>query len=190
MENPPQEKKSNLGLIGWILFGLGVFLMFKSLVFFFIYGPLFLASFIISIILMTRKQIGSGISLLLLTLIVPPILGVGIFAKSVGDTMNTMEEKRNTEAQEKTRYIRFEEIKIFTEYDYMYCEGKVRNTGNKTFDFVKVKVEWLDKNDNVLDTDWTYAVSSEGLGPNEAKSFKVMTKSDRRMKSGRYYIIE
>lgn len=72
----------------------------------------------------------------------------------------------------------------------MYCEGKVRNNGSRAYDYIKVKVEWLDKNGDVIDTDWTYAVGGEDLGPNEAKSFKIMTESDNRMERGRYYIIE
>lgn len=37
----------------------------------------------------------------------------------------------------------------------MYCEGKVKNNGSQSYDFIKVKVEWLDENGEVIDTDWT-----------------------------------
>ena len=70
----------------------------------------------------------------------------------------------------------------------MYCEGKVRNHGIKTFDYIQVKVQWLDANDKILNTDRTYALGSEGLHPKEAKSFKIMTPLDKRMESARYYI--
>jgi len=70
----------------------------------------------------------------------------------------------------------------------MYCEGRVRNNGKSTVKFVKVEVEWLDQNEKVLDTDWTYAVSGDGLRPGGAKSFQIMTPADNRMKKYRYFI--
>jgi len=190
MEQAKDESKSNLGLIGWILFIIGIALMFNGLGNFLLYGPIFLTTFIIAIILLTRKRVGSGISLLLLTLILPPIFWFGLFAYKVGDTMNTIEKERQTEAEDKIQSIKFEDIKIFDRSNYMYCEGKVRNYGTKTFNYVKVKVEWLDKNDIIVDTDFTYAVSGEGLAPDEAKSFSIMTPVDSKMVRGRYYIIE
>ncbi len=190
MEQAKDDKKSNLGLIGWVLFIIGIVLMFNGLGTFILYGPIFLTTFIIAIILMTRRQVGSGISLLLLTLILPPIFWFGILAYRVGDTMNTIEQERKTETQDKIQSIKFEDVKISNRGNYMYCEGKVRNTGSMTYEYIKVKVEWLDKSGTILDTDYTYAVSGEGLSPNEAKSFSIMTRSDSKMTNGRYYIIE
>ncbi|HEX7014680.1 MAG TPA: FxLYD domain-containing protein [Cyclobacteriaceae bacterium] len=190
MEQSQQGKKAKLGLIGWLLFIGGMVLMFMGLGTFFLYGPIFLTTFIIAIILMTRKQVGSGIALLLMTLIIPPVFWFGILAYKVGDTINTIEQEQQAEAQDKLQNIQFEDVRIFHEGNFMYCEGKVRNTGTKKFDYVKVKVEWLDKGGTILDTDFTYAVGGEGLAPNEAKSFSIMTPSDSRMQSGRYYVFE
>jgi len=186
MEEPEKEGKSNLGLIGWLLFAAGIMLMVVSLGYFFIFGPIFLASFIIAIILMTRKQVGSGIALLLLTLILPPLLGLGLFATRFSQAMKDVEvQKKN-----KMESIVFEDVRVHGESGFMYCEGKVRNNGTEAVDFIKVKVEWLGADDRMLDTDYTYAVGGESLEPREAKSFKVMTQRDRGMKSARYYIVE
>ena len=50
--------------------------------------------------------------------------------------------------------------------------GTVKNTTGRTVYFVKVKVYLFDKDDNVLNTDSTYAVGDEGLAPGESSTFK------------------
>lgn len=61
---------------------------------------------------------------------------------------------------------------------YNVCTGKVKNTGNKTYYFVTVKGSFKDSYGNVLDTDSTYAVGSEGLSPGEASSFRLSVSRD------------
>jgi len=65
---------------GAVCFVLGIILMFLSMWSFFIYGPLFLVSFILSIVAMAQRRILGGVLLLLATLIVPTILGLYLFA--------------------------------------------------------------------------------------------------------------
>lgn len=62
---------------------------------------------------------------------------------------------------------------------YNVCAGKVKNTGEKTYYYVKVKGSFKDSSGNVLDTDWTYAVGSEGLAPGESSSFRLSVDKDR-----------
>lgn len=61
---------------------------------------------------------------------------------------------------------------------YNVCTGKVKNTGEKTYYFVTVKGSFKDSSGNVLDTDSTYAVGSEGLAPGESSSFRLSVKRD------------
>ena len=61
---------------------------------------------------------------------------------------------------------------------YNICTGKVKNTGKKTYYFVTVKGSFKDSSGNVLDTDSTYAVGSEGLAPGESSSFRLSVKKD------------
>lgn len=75
--------KSTIGIVGWILFIMGILLMSFSLMSFLFYAAFFLASFIIGIILMSRKKFGSGITLLLFTLIIPPIVWTVSFSNKV-----------------------------------------------------------------------------------------------------------
>jgi len=79
----PTEIQTNVkqGAIigGFVCFSIGIILMFLTMWSFFIYGPLFLVAFILSIVAMAQKRILGGILLLLATLIVPTILGLYLF---------------------------------------------------------------------------------------------------------------
>ena len=61
---------------------------------------------------------------------------------------------------------------------YNVCVGKVKNTGERTYYYVEVKGSFKDSSGNVLDTDWTYAVGSEGLAPGESSSFRLSVDKD------------
>jgi hypothetical protein len=103
---------------------------------------------------MANRNVGHEASMLLITLIVVPILWFGKLAYGVSEHQRVRRENRKLAAA-----ISFEKVKIHTDNGYMYCEGKVRNNGQELYDYVKVKVEWLDKQGTILDTDYTFAVS-------------------------------
>lgn len=66
---------------------------------------------------------------------------------------------------------------------YTKASGKVTNNGTITLDFVKVRGAFKDSKGNVVETDWTYAVGSEGLAPGESKSFELTVASDSSIAS-------
>lgn len=160
--------------------------MFISLGFFLIYGPLFLASFILSIVAMAHRKIAAGVVLLVVTLALPTISWIGLFVMNVNSTMQEIKDEKKSALSA----IAFEEVRGYIDGDYMYCKGKVRNNGTEEVDFIKVEVEWLDSAGKVLETDHTYAVAGEGLRPGGAKTFEIMSPADQRMKQYRYYIRE
>lgn len=67
--------------------------------------------------------------------------------------------------------------------NYTTCTGRVKNTGNATYEYVKVKGAFKDISGNVVDTDWTYAVGSEGLGPNESTTFSLSVPKNTYIKT-------
>lgn len=77
--------------------------------------------------------------------------------------------------------LRFSEIYLSTDSVYSVCTGKITNNGRRTYSFVKVKGVFEDSAHNVLDTDWTYAVGSEGLAPKESKSFRLSVPRDMKI---------
>jgi hypothetical protein len=52
-------------------------------------------------------------------------------------------------------------------------KGSVQNNGKKTYKYVKVRGAFIDRTGKTIDTDWTYAVGSEGLRPGEKSSFRM-----------------
>jgi hypothetical protein len=175
-------------LAGWICLALGILFMFLSLATFFLYGPLFLVAFILSIVAMAKGSVARGVALLLMVLIIPSVLGIGLVAHRVGGAITDLGEysKKPSPAQS----ISISEVKGFIDGDYMYLKGKITNYGTETFRYVKVGVNWYDNNGRMLDTDYTYAVGAEGLAPKATKSFEIMTKADNSMANYNYYIME
>ncbi|MCU6733168.1 FxLYD domain-containing protein [Diplocloster agilis] len=64
---------------------------------------------------------------------------------------------------------------------YYVCTGKVKNNGSNTYYYITVKGSFKDAKGNVLDSDLTYAVGSEGLAPGEASSFRLSVEKDYRL---------
>ena len=61
---------------------------------------------------------------------------------------------------------------------YTVCEGTVENKGAKTYKNIKIKGSFMNSSGSVLDTDWTYAVGSEGLASGEMKTFRLSVKKN------------
>lgn len=74
-------------------------------------------------------------------------------------------------------------VKIESNSSYTICTGSIKNTGNNTYDFVKVKGAFKNSKGDVIDTDWTYAVGSEGLAPDESTTFRMSVSKDTSIKS-------
>ena len=66
---------------------------------------------------------------------------------------------------------------------YTVCTGSVKNTGKKTYRYIKVKGSFKDSSGNVLDTDWTYAAGSEGLSPGESTTFRLSVPQNLKITS-------
>ncbi len=60
--------------------------------------------------------------------------------------------------------------------------GTVTNLSNQTVRFVEVKAAFKNSNGKTVDTDWTYAVGSEGLAPGESSKFEIMVDKDSSIK--------
>jgi hypothetical protein len=57
---------------------------------------------------------------------------------------------------------------------YVQIHGLLRNTGTKRAEFVKILVRLKDSEGGVLDSAETYAVTSDGINPGDARSWSVM----------------
>ncbi|HYF33847.1 MAG TPA: hypothetical protein VD994_01045 [Prosthecobacter sp.] len=106
--HPPVKQGAVIG--GWICFILGMGTMYLSLWLFFLYGPLLLVAFILSIVAMSQRRIAGGLILLLLSLVVPPITWLSLTAsrgsaavesagKAIEQEVQRIEERQRAELQ-------------------------------------------------------------------------------------------
>lgn len=103
---PATEVQTNVkqgGLIGaFACFVIGLLFMVWSMLSFIIYGPLFFAAFVLSIIAMAQKRILGGLLMLLATLIIPPVIGLYLAASrapAAAETLNQAMEQAAAEYQ-------------------------------------------------------------------------------------------
>jgi len=76
--------------------------------------------------------------------------------------------------------LEIKNLKLYHERNYAYVTGSVKNTGRKRYEYVRVRAVLKDASGSIIDTDWTYAVGSEGLRPNEEKKFEMMIRDEDR----------
>lgn len=80
-----------------------------------------------------------------------------------------------------------EDIEVYADQKYMYCKGIVRSHGSRTRSNLVVAVEWLDENQQALNTDWKrIEMQLDGqkvpLFPNTLRPFIIKAPLDRRVK--------
>lgn len=84
----------------------------------------------------------------------------------------------------------FSGISVTHNSSYTVCTGTITNNGNRTYSFVEVKGTFKDSSGKVLETDWTYAVGSEGLAPGESSSFRMSVKKNTSIRKCDIEIID
>ena len=103
---PQSEIQTNVkqgALIGgFVCFALGIVFMFISMWSFFLYGPLFLAAFVLSIVAMAQRRVLGGVGLLLLTLIVPGVLGLILFSTRAAKVADSLSKQMQATTQKET----------------------------------------------------------------------------------------
>ncbi len=182
----PQRPQSKAVAAGWLCFVIGLVLVFVSpMGMLLLYAPLFLAAFVLSIVGMAQGRIAGGLVLLLISIVVPLVSVIGVSGYRIGQALHEQDVQKKTALSK----LAFEDVKGYPDGEYMYVEGKIRNNGNTSVTYVKVGVEYLDRNGTILDTDWTYAAGADQLRPSAAKSFRIMTKRDPRMTNFRYQLL-
>lgn len=71
---------------------------------------------------------------------------------------------------------------------YYYVEGILKNTGNKTADFVKVKITAYDIDDKLVSLNDTFA-DPYTVAPNQEATFQVMVEYDSKIERFKINVI-
>ncbi|MBI5416623.1 hypothetical protein HZA55_01540 [Candidatus Poribacteria bacterium] len=72
--------------------------------------------------------------------------------------------------------INIVEIDALYNEKWISIKGQIYNAGNKEINFLKFNIDFLDKFDKVVYSNFTYIVKNEGLKINEKKDFELMSK--------------
>jgi|ERR1035441_461323 DNA-directed RNA polymerase subunit RPC12/RpoP len=230
---PAKEIKTNIkqgaAIGGWVCFVVGCIVMLIPFPTWFIYAPLFFASFVLSIVAMSQGRIASGITLLLANVIGAPILFVialtiglvtwssalqqvaksslTLATNSVAATSPTgavsqpsaaadtaKQSQADMDASAKAAYIQQHLVLYGFEARYMdsVLDGKVpgvlfklRNTGDRSLDMVKVTVRFRDAAGAVIHDEDFHPVSISDFSFGDDKPLKPGYVW--QMESGKFY---
>lgn len=75
------------------------------------------------------------------------------------------------------------DVKVSSNSSYTICTGTVTNNGSNSYSYVEVKGSFKDSSGTTVDTDWTYAVGSEGLSPGESSTFRMSVPKNSEIES-------
>ena len=78
--------------------------------------------------------------------------------------------------------LKISNIKLSSNSSYSIAEGTITNNSDQTVSYVKIKGSFKNSSGTVIDTDWTYAVGSEGLAPGESCTWRMSVKKDYSIK--------
>lgn len=111
--------------------------------------------------------------------------------KEVMKTLELLEEYKETLSTNANLKITNVSLNKGTSYSsYYYASGSLTNYSSKTVKYVKVKVLFKSSYGSTVDTDWTYAVGSEGLAPYETVKWECSVKKDYSIQSVSAEIID
>lgn len=87
----------------------------------------------------------------------------------------------DAEAEKNSAYswlLNISDVLVYSEYGFTYAEGTLTNNNDTTVKYIKLKGAFKTRTGTVVDTDWTYAVGSEGLEPGESCKWKMSVTKD------------
>lgn len=175
-----REKGRKTLLAGWICFGLGLITMIVMFALPLIYGPLFFAAFVVSIVVIVQGRAFAGIGLLLSTTVVPVIAFFGLLYLGLSSWAEEQDEA--VPASEAYAQLRVEGVSARRSGSSMYCAGTVRNAGSKPVKTLLIITEWVDRSGNVVASGRVFAVPTlELLKPGESADFEDQRRNDPAM---------
>jgi Na+-transporting methylmalonyl-CoA/oxaloacetate decarboxylase gamma subunit len=130
--------------------------------------------------------VGCGVVLAVLVMLGMCTMCVG---KVALDTTQQI-EKQKQEKKQSLASLEIKDAEGEIDGEWFKVRGRVCNGGSVPVNYIKVQADFLDRSGNVVDTDWTYAISSEQLAPGACKSFEIMQRTGRKARKYRVYVQE
>lgn len=79
--------------------------------------------------------------------------------------------------------LKITDVSVHSNSVSTWCEGTIKNIGDDSFKFVKVKGSFKNRYNEVIEIGDSYAVGSEGLSPGESTSFTIYCERNKNVKS-------
>lgn len=86
--------------------------------------------------------------------------------------------------------LKISNVKLSSNGSYTIAEGTITNNSDQTVRFVEIKGAFKTSSGSVVDTDWTYAVGSEGLAPGESSKWRLSVSKDWSIKDCTVTVID
>ena len=86
--------------------------------------------------------------------------------------------------------LKISNVKLSSNSGYTIAEGTITNNSDQTVSFVEIKGAFKTSSGSVVDTDWTYAVGSEGLAPGESCKWRLSVSKDWSIKDCTVTVID
>lgn len=86
--------------------------------------------------------------------------------------------------------LKISNVKLTSNSSYTIAEGTITNNSDQTVSFVEIKGAFKTSSGSVVDTDWTYAVGSEGLAPGESCKWRLSVSKDWSIKDCTVTVID
>ncbi len=93
-----------------------------------------------------------------------------------------LESRLENEQEVKSYELFISNVSVSSNRVFTTASGTISNHGKGTVSFVKVKGQFQNSAGTTIDTDWTYAVGSEGLAPGESTKFELSVDKDSSIK--------
>lgn len=81
-------------------------------------------------------------------------------------------------------------VRVSSSRSYTTASGTLTNYGKSKVKFVEVRGAFQTSSGTTVDTDWTYAVGSEGLSPGESTKFEISVDKDSSIKKCSVSVID
>ena len=78
--------------------------------------------------------------------------------------------------------LKISNVTLSSNSSYTIAEGTITNNSSQTVSYVRIKGAFETSSGTVVDTDWTYAVGSEGLAPGESCKWRMSVSKDNSIK--------
>lgn len=129
--------------------------------------------------------VGCGVILAVVVVVGACSMLVG---KAALDVNKAMEEQKAKKAAALAS-IQIKSLDSKTSSGYVTITGRACNEGSEPAQFVKVQAEFLDKSGKVVDSDFTYASSSDAIQPGACKEFQIMQRNSDDWERYRVHVV-